>query len=162
MRTYAQEKGWNADELVCKPNDDSSSTPAPLRSEMFEAHTATPRTPEMDQWLQEKLLAVHKSATHSAEQDTLVSFAPTLFNAASLDPGISSSLDMFNAGDLVMLQDLTQKPELNGQRGVIVSYIPNTGRFGIRLHSAEKFEVAIKPANLVRINCSTMPTPGGC
>lgn len=59
------------------------------------------------------------------------------------------SYDSIPPGTVVSLKGLRGKPELNGDRGKIVQYSPQNGRYVVQLEDSEE-TMAVKPSNLLQ------------
>mmetsp|Transcript_24025 Transcript_24025/g.56706 ORF Transcript_24025/g.56706 Transcript_24025/m.56706 type:complete len:350 (+) Transcript_24025:133-1182(+) len=57
--------------------------------------------------------------------------------------------DAIPTGTIVSLKGLISKPEKNGDRGEIVQYDPNTGRYVVRIEDTEE-TLKVKPSNLLQ------------
>jgi len=68
--------------------------------------------------------------------------------------GMSSShqpkrYDAIPAGTIVSLKGLVSKPERNGDRGEILQYDPNTGRYVVQIEDCDE-TIKVKPSNLLQ------------
>ncbi|CAK0906416.1 unnamed protein product, partial [Prorocentrum cordatum] len=72
-----------------------------------------------------------------------------LADLADADPWCAERVDLL-VGDTVEIFGLNGAKELNGRRGVIVTFVSDTQRFGVKLEGDEETK-AVKPANLKRL-----------